>query len=1110
MNKVYRVIWSVARQAWIVTSEQAGYGGSIPLLAATLMLSFVSENAAAVNHSNETIGDTQSQNILNGDIATASTINNGGNQFISSGGLATSTTVNLGGVQYVSSGGFATSSLITSGGFQTILSNGMATDTIVNGGTQTIRNGGSASSILVNSGTQTVQDGGKVTATTVNSSGGQYISSGGTATSTILNSGGLQYVSSGGSAAFTTVNSGGIQNVLGGGMVTDVLVNGGTQFIQDGATVTSATVNAGGFQTVMSGALATSTLVNGGTQTIINGGSASNILVNSGTQTIQNGGRVTTTTVNASGGQYISSGGSATSTLINSGGSQYISSGGSAISTELNAGGFQTVLAGGQATSTVVSGGMQTVEDGGSVTSTIVTSGGSQTVFNSGVATGTILNNGTQTLRDRGSATGTTINTGTQTIQSGGSATFTTLNSYAGQYVSSGGSAILTIVNSTGSQYVNNGGLVTSSVVNSGGLITVLRGGTATSTLINSGGFEVLSGGALGLETLVNSGGTLSVSSGGVLSGTTTLNDGAILLSNSIINNGNMNFVLQNTSVWNGNLTGSGQVTKNGIGGLRLGGNLNQSQINLNAGSLVMDGLEATTTIVAQSGTSLSLLNNTILNGIIDPTDVNIDQSSTWNITGDSLVSTLTNAGKVVFVPTSGGLTPHTLTVTNLIGNGGFLTLNTVAGDTNSPVDHVIIDGGRASGNTELLIVNHGGLGAQTTGNGITIIKAINGATTDVNAFSMKQPLNAGAYSYSVYRNADQSWYLTSQQVRSINTVNDGNTSGSPDSSFQPVSAVTQFPNYRDAVWVYAAMPALTLDYDRLVAGTADSRFHYAPSSRIWGRLAAGYLRQPNSGNLMKGNQPESNSAYSFVQIGGDLWQLDGENTDWRAGIYGATGIMRNDVWRDSGNRAAGTARDTIYAGGGYISGLTHSGLHIDGLLQTSYHSLSTSSNDVTRLSTAGIGWLSSAEIGQAFNITSRLAIEPQVQYTIQGLSINEGQDEAASINWHKPYRQSVRTGLKIGSVRDNEAKFEWWLTPSLVESYGGQSEMTASIPEVDDSQTTFRSKLTGSSINLNTGLAAHIRNNLTLNLQSGWSESLNGGESSGYYALVNLVISFH
>ncbi|MGX9315653.1 autotransporter domain-containing protein, partial [Pantoea ananatis] len=460
----------------------------------------------------------------------------------------------------------------------------------------------------------------------------------------------------------------------------------------------------------------------------------------------------------------------------------------------------------------------------------------------------------------------------------------------------------------------------------------------------------------------------------------------------SVINRGILKFSQQNNSAWSGSLTGSGQLTKDGSGTLTLGGTLNQSQVNLDDGSLVMDGLQAVTNIIAKAATTLSLVNGATLTGSIDPTDVNIDGGSTWNITGDSQVNNLTNAGNVVFAPPSGAFAPHTLTVSNFTGSGGTLTLNTVAGDSGSPTDKVVIDGGRATGNTNLNVLNHGGLGAQTAGSGIPVIQSIDGATTDAGAFSMSNPLVAGAYEYSLYRNADESWYLTTQKTSGGGTSGDGTSGGSAVPSGEV--------NYRAAMWSYAAMPSLSMDYDRLVAGEADTRFRYAPDSRVWGRLAAGQLRHPDSGSLTGGSVPESSSAYSFFQLGGDLWQLDGANADWRAGIYGATGVMRSDVWRDSGTASAGTDRDTVYTGGAYLSGRSHSGLHIDGLLQASRHSLKAASEDGTRLSTHGTGWLASAEVGQAFTLTPSLALEPQLQYTVQGLSLGDAQDDAASLSW--------------------------------------------------------------------------------------------------------------
>ena len=882
----------------------------------------------------------------------------------------------------------------------------------------------------------------------------------------------IQYVSAGDKADNVTVTAGGIQKVYDGASTTDTVVIGSEQDVLGGT--------------------ATSTLLNSGSRQYLISGSTIGTIVNQGSTQWVWGGVATSTTVNSGGDQYVSSGGSASGTVL-SGGSQFVSSGGSASDTAVNYGGIQRV-------------------SGGSAISTTLNYGGAQTIY------------------------------------SGGSASDTTVNSGGNQYVNSGGSAISTTVNSGGTLWVDSDASAGSVTQLSGGALQTttratlsgtnalgtfsVSGGQASHLLLENGGGMLVLAGDTATSTTVNSGGTLGVDHGGILDGTTTLTDGAMLTDPSgqqgasVINRGTLKFSQQNNSAWSGSLTGSGQLTKDGSGTLTLGGTLNQSQVNLNDGSLVMDGLQAVTNIIAKAATTLSLVNGATLTGSIDPTDVNIDGGSTWNITGDSQVNNLTNAGSIVFAPSSGTFTPHTLTVSNFTGSGGTLTLNTVAGDSSSPSDRVVIDGGRATGSTNLNVLNHGGLGAQTAGSGIPVIQAINGATTDAGAFSMSNPLVAGAYEYSLYRNADESWYLTTQKTSGGGTsgggtsgggtsggdTSGGDTSGSTTSggSASGGSAVPSGEvNYRAAMWSYAAMPSLSMDYDRLVAGTADTRFRYAPDSRIWGRLTAGKLSHRNSGSLTGGSVPESSSAYSFFQLGGDLWQLDGANADWRAGIYGATGVMRSDVSRDSGTASAGTDRDTVYTGGAYLSGRSHSGLHIDGLLQASRHSLKAASEDGTRLSTHGTGWLASAEVGQAFTLTPSLALEPQLQYQVQGLSLNDGQDGAASLRWSDSRRQSVRAGLKLGTPQDAKTKLAWWVTPSVTQSYGGHSGFTASVPGVAGSEASFRNNRSGTSVGLNGGVSAHIRKNVTLGVQAGWSESLHGSEAGGYSGMLNLGVSF-
>ncbi|PKC34675.1 hypothetical protein V462_13970, partial [Pantoea ananatis 15320] len=161
------------------------------------------------------------------------------------------------------------------------------------------------------------------------------------------------------------------------------------------------------------------------------------------------------------------------------------------------------------------------------------------------------------------------------------------------------------------------------------------------------------------------------------------------------------------------------------------------------------------------------------------------------------------------------------------------------------------------------------------------------------------------------------------------------------------------------------------------------------------------------------------------------------------------------------------------------------------------------------RLSTHGTGWLASAEVGQALTLTPSLALEPQLQYTVQGLSLGDAQDEAASLSWSGSRRQSVRAGLKLGTPQGAKAKLAWWVTPSVTQSYGGHSGFTASVPGVAGSEASFRSNPSGTRVGLNGGVNARIRENVTLGVQAGWSESLHGGEAGGYSGMLNLGVSF-
>ena len=134
-------------------------------------------------------------------------------------------------------------------------------------------------------------------------------------------------------------------------------------------------------------------------------------------------------------------------------------------------------------------------------------------------------------------------------------------------------------------------------------------------------------------------------------------------------------------------------------------------------------------------------------------------------------VASLSNSGVVSVL----GATPGTdLTVTGAyVGNGGTLRLGTALGNSASVSDRLVLDGAgaSASGRTTVQVTNLGGLGALTTGDGIEIVAARNGATTTAqttrSAFALAGGhVDAGAYAYTLHAadasGAGESWYLRS------------------------------------------------------------------------------------------------------------------------------------------------------------------------------------------------------------------------------------------------------------------------------------------------------------------------------------------------------------
>ncbi|EFK2992506.1 autotransporter adhesin Ag43, partial [Escherichia coli] len=445
-------------------------------------------------------------------------------------------------------------------------------------------------------------------------------------------------------------------------------------------------------------------------------------------------------------------------------------------------------------------------------------------------------------------------------------------------------------------------------------------------------------------------------------------------------------------------------------------------------------------------------------------------------------------------------VTFHKLTTSNLTGQGGTINMR-VSLDGSNASDQLVINGGQATGKTWLAFTNVGNsnLGVATSGQGIRVVDAQNGATTEEGAFALSRPLQAGAFNYTLNRDSDEDWYL-----RSENT-------------------------YRAEVPLYASMLTQTMDYDRILAG---SRSHQTSVSgennSVRLSIQGGHLGHDNNGGIARGATPESSGSYGFVRLEGDLLRTEVAGMSLTTGVYGAAGHSSVDVKDDDGSRA-GTVRDDAGSLGGYLNLVhTSSGLWADIVAQGTRHSMKASS-DNNDFRARGWGWLGSLETGLPFSITDNLMLEPQLQYTWQGLSLDDGQDNAGYVKFGHGSAQHMRAGFRLGSHNDmsfgegtssrdtlrdsakhrvRELPVNWWVQPSVIRTFSSRGDMSMGTAAAG-SNMTFSPSRNGTSLDLQAGLEARVRENITLGVQAGYAHSVSGSSAEGYNGQATLNVTF-
>ncbi|MBM7060771.1 autotransporter outer membrane beta-barrel domain-containing protein [Pseudomonas sp. UL073] len=259
------------------------------------------------------------------------------------------------------------------------------------------------------------------------------------------------------------------------------------------------------------------------------------------------------------------------------------------------------------------------------------------------------------------------------------------------------------------------------------------------------------------------------------------------------------------------------------------------------------------------------------------------------------------------------------------VGNDGKVVINTVMGGDTSSTDKLLIDGGRASGNTGLVVKHAGGEGAQTT-HGIRVVETRNGGTTDASAFALDATsdgyrqgvgsLAAGPYDYRLARGGNggvaDDWYLVSQ----------GADQPTDDCTSSPALCPTPTPSFRPEVGSYLnnKLAASTMQFHTLherqsqAPGLVGKNLQESSDANAWIRVVG--KTSSREGAL------SASDTQSMVHLGSDILRFsDGGEGSIRVGAMGAYGRSSNRA--DNG---ALSSRGTVdgYSLGAYATWYGH------------------------------------------------------------------------------------------------------------------------------------------------------------------------------------------
>ncbi len=467
----------------------------------------------------------------------------------------------------------------------------------------------------------------------------------------------------------------------------------------------------------------------------------------------------------------------------------------------------------------------------------------------------------------------------------------------------------------------------------------------------------------------------------------------------------------------------------------------------------------------------------------------------------------VTNAGVVNM---GSGTAPGTvLTTTSYTGAGGTIAMNTFLAGDGSPSDKLVINGGTATGMTGLMIHNSGGPGAETFGNGIQVVSAINGGATAPGAFTLAGEARAGAFDYDLFRggiagSSPNDWFL-----RSTFVVGPGPEPPIPPFPVDPPPAQLPpgtWPIIGPELATYGVVQPIARQLGLQTLGTMQQRIGDTLTLSNTGGQGNGVARADWARFFGQGidnryeafADPRASGWMGGFQGGVDLWRgslLPGHRD--AAGVYLAfansninvQGLVTNAAATNYVQTRTGTLGLNGYSAGGYWTHYGPSGWYLDAVLQGTYYN-GNAATQFANLPINGAGFISSLEGGYPIPLPlgPRFVLEPQAQIIWQQVSFDQANDGLGPVALGTTSGSTGRVGVRgmWTIIGENGQVWQPYVRANLWRDWGAEATTMFGIDPVPLIEEATRLEFAG-------GVTAKLGGGTSLFAQAGYQVGLDG-----------------